>query len=138
FGHSMGSMITRSYAAVYGNGMDGLVLCGTSGEFPTAKKMVSILQEKIDAGMGEAVEPDYVDQLMGWMTERIDNPNTPNDWISIDPDVVNEHANDHLNNFTSSTNIQSFTNYTLIMKYIILLVITITVTSSILTELFAV
>src|SRR5699024_8712423 len=47
FGHSMGSMITRSYAAVYGNGMDGLVLCGTSGEFPTAKKMVSILQEKI-------------------------------------------------------------------------------------------
>ena len=119
FGHSMGSMITRSYAAVYGNGMDGLVLCGTSGEFPTAKKMVSILQEKIDAGMGEAVEPDYVDQLMGWMTERIDNPNTPNDWISIDPDVVNDHANDPFNNFTSPPNIRSLSYFARMMEEII-------------------
>src|SRR5690625_3491089 len=35
FGHSMGSMIARSYATIYGEGMDGMVLCGTSGQFPT-------------------------------------------------------------------------------------------------------
>lgn len=41
------------------------------------------------------------------MTDRIDNPNTPNDWISKDPDVVNDHANDPFNNFQSVPNIRS-------------------------------
>ncbi len=36
-----------------------------------------------------------------------ENPNTPNDWMSKDPDIVADHANDPFNNFTPVPNIQS-------------------------------
>ncbi len=41
------------------------------------------------------------------MPERIENPATPNDWISGDADVVKDHAEDPFNNFTSPPNIRS-------------------------------
>lgn len=107
FGHSMGSMIARSCAAVYGDDMNGLIICGTSGTFPTARDTITALEKEIEAGREDQVDPAYLDQLMGWMTERIPNPNTANDWISIDPDVVSDHANDPFNNFTSPPNIRS-------------------------------
>lgn len=119
FGHSMGSMIARGYAAKYGEGMDGLLLCGTSGVFPVAKEVASTLQKEIDAGRGTEVNPDYVDQLLGWMTERIDNPNTPNDWISKDPAVVRDHANDPFNNFASPPNVRSLHDFAMMMETIV-------------------
>lgn len=119
FGHSMGSMIARSYATVYADGMNGLILCGTSGTFPTAVETIASLEKEIDAGNGAEVNPEYLDQLMGWMTERIPNPNSPNDWISIDPDVVSDHANDPFNNFTSPPNIRSVYYFAKMMKEIV-------------------
>ena len=101
FGHSMGSMIARLYATKYGEELDGLILCGTSEIFPEMENIVSELKAEIDAGNGEQVDPDYQNRMFEWMTERIENPNTPNDWISKDPDIV-DHANDPFNNFTPS------------------------------------
>lgn len=118
FGHSMGSMITRSYAAMYGEGIDGVVLCGTSGHFPTAQEMNATLYKEIEDGNGEEVYDAYLNQLMGWMTERIPHPDTPNDWISIDPDVVSDHAKDPFNNFTSIPNIRSLYYFTEMMLQI--------------------
>ncbi|KEY61950.1 alpha/beta fold hydrolase [Lactococcus cremoris] len=107
FGHSMGSMIARLYATEYGEELDGLILCGTSEIFPEMENIVSELKAEIDAGNGEQVDPDYQNRMFEWMTERIENPNTPNDWTSKDPDIVADHANDPFNNFTSVPNIQS-------------------------------
>lgn len=119
FGHSMGSMIARSYATIYGEDMDGMVLCGTSGQFPTVDDVLPKLQEQIDAGKGDTVDSTYLESLMGWMTERFESPETPNDWISIDPDVVRDHAEDPFNNFTSPPNIQSLCQFAKMIKKII-------------------
>lgn len=119
FGHSMGSMIARSYAAKYGQGMSGLVLCGTSGVFPHAGEVGAELKKLVDEGRGEEVDPNYLGGIFGWMTERIDNPNTPNDWISGDPDVVADHANDPFNNFTSPPNVQSLYYFVMMMETIV-------------------
>ena len=119
FGHSMGSMIARGYAATYGEGMAGLLLCGTSGVFPKAAEMVPMLKKLIDEGKGEEINPDLLGEFLGWMTERIENPSTPNDWIASDPDMVADHANDPFNNFTSPPNIRSLYYFGMMMETIV-------------------
>ncbi|MBU7592654.1 alpha/beta fold hydrolase [Metabacillus halosaccharovorans] len=119
FGHSMGSMIARGYAANYGEGIDGLVLCGTSGIFPKAGEMVPVLKKLIEEGKGDEINPDLLGEFLGWMTERIENPSSPNDWIAGDPDVVADHANDPFNNFTSPPNIRSLYYFAMMMETIV-------------------
>lgn len=119
FGQSMGSMIARLYATKYGEELDGLILCGTSEIFPEMENIVSELKAEIDAGNGEQVDPDYQNRMFEWMTERIENPNTPNDWISKDPDIVADHANDPFNNFTSVPNIQSLYQFAQMIQQIL-------------------
>ena len=119
FGHSMGSMIARLYATKYGEELDGLILCGTSEIFPEMENIVSELKAEIDAGNGEQVDPDYQNRMFEWMTERIENPNTPNDWISKDPDIVADHANDPFNNFISVPNIQSLYQFAQMIQQIL-------------------
>src|SRR5699024_10969847 len=119
FGHIMGSMIARHYEARYGVAMAGVIICGTSGVFPMAKEVAATLKNEMDAGNGEVVDPKYVDQLLGWMTERIEAPNTPNDWVSSDPDVVSDHANDPFNNFTSPPNVRSLHDFAMMMVTIV-------------------
>lgn len=118
FGHSMGSMIARCYATAYGEGIDGLILCGTSGVFPNASTLVNKLTKLIDEGKGEVVDPTHLEELFGWMTERYKNPLTPNDWICGDSDVVADHANDPFNNFTSSPNNRSLYHFVMMMETI--------------------
>ncbi|WP_080875937.1 alpha/beta fold hydrolase [Oceanobacillus timonensis] len=119
FGHSMGSMIVRSYLTKYGEGVKGAILCGTSGVWPNAPELRAELKGRIDAGEGDQVDPEVQGKLMGWMTERIDQPNTANDWISGDPDVVADHANDPFNNFVSPPNIRSLYYFVEMMEQII-------------------
>lgn len=107
FGHSLGSMIARNYVTTYGKGLDGLIMCGTSGKFPKAAELIPKLEKLIDEGEGRTVQPELLAEFMGWMTERIPQPQTPNDWISADADIVNDHANDPLNNLTTPPNIRS-------------------------------
>ncbi len=118
YGHSMGSMIVRGYATVYGEGVDGMILCGTSGTFPNAE-LIPVLKALVDEGKGEEVDPAYLGNLLGWMTARIESPNTANDWISGDPDVVQDHANDPFNNFTSPPNIRSLYYFVQMMDTIV-------------------
>ncbi|WP_339320885.1 alpha/beta fold hydrolase [Paenibacillus sp. FSL W8-0194] len=119
FGHSMGSMIARCYAAAYGEGIDGLILCGTSGVFPNAGEVAKVLKEQVDRGNGEEIDPSYLQKLLGWMTERCENASTPNDWICGDPDVVADHAHDPFNNFTTPPNIRSLYYFVMMMETIV-------------------
>lgn len=119
FGHSMGSMILRCYATAYGNGIDGLILCGTSGVFKNADSLVPVLKKLVDEGKGEETDPTYLGELLGWMTERCENLTTPNDWICGDPDVVADHANDPFNNFTTPPNIRSLYYLVMMMESIV-------------------
>jgi alpha-beta hydrolase superfamily lysophospholipase len=100
FGHSWGSMIVRDYAAAYGGHLAGLVICGTSGQGLVAalEPVKQEIKALIDAGRGDEADPQYVGRIFGGMTERYENPQTPNDWISADPDVVADHGADPFNN----------------------------------------
>lgn len=53
------------------------------------------------------------------MIERVEQPNSPNDWISGDADVVGDHARDLFNHFTSTPNIRSLYDFIQMMKNII-------------------
>lgn len=98
FGHSWGSMIARNYAAHYGEGLAGLVICGTPGQMPAMRAVLDEVQKEIDSGNGAGRDPKYLGMAFAGMTDRIDNPITPNDWISADPDVVADHGADPFNN----------------------------------------
>lgn len=119
YGHSMGSMIARCYAAAYGKGIDGVILCGTSGVFPNAAELAPVLKKLIDEGKGEEIDPNSIDKLLGWMTKRCKNPTTPNDWICGDPDVVADHANDPFNNFKTPPNVRSLYHFVMMMNTIV-------------------
>jgi alpha-beta hydrolase superfamily lysophospholipase len=109
FGHSWGSMIVRDYAAHYGSHLAGLIICGTSGQglmeaLGPVKEEVKTL---VDSGRGDESDPQYVGKIFAGMTGRYENPQTPNDWISGDPDVVRDHGADPLNNSHRAPTLES-------------------------------
>lgn len=123
FGHSMGSMIVRCYATVYGEDIDGLILCGTSGVFPTAASLMPDLKNLIDEGKGEEIDPAYEEKLMGWMwtTERYEeNPiTTRSEWVCSDPDVIADHSRDIYSNLIKSPNIRSLYYFVMLMNVVV-------------------
>ncbi len=111
FGHSWGSMIARNYAAKYGDGLSGLIICGTAAEMSNIKNAISGLEALISQGKGKEVNPEVFMQIFAGMTDRYDNPKTPNDWICTDPGVVLDHASDPFNNLSNPPNIQSLYDF---------------------------
>jgi Lysophospholipase len=116
FGHSWGSMIARNYAANFGEGMTGLVICGTCGIMDVSA-LESVLKEQLDAGKGAEANIEYLGSMFAGMTDRYENPQTPNDWISGDPDVVIDHATDPFNSFAAPTN-QSLYDFVSLIRVI--------------------
>lgn len=122
FGHSMGSMIARCYSTIYGEGIDGLILCGTSGVIPTASSVIPVFKNLIDEGKGEEVDPSCLEMLMGWMwnTERYEeNPVTSNTWACGDPDVNADHARDIYSDLLMQPNIRSLYYFANLMSDIV-------------------
>ena len=101
FGHSMGSMIARDFAAKYGSELAGLVICGTPGVF----RMTDVVAPKIEAAIAEGKahesDPAFVGELMGWMFARCEEGAAlGNEWICHDPCVQRDHAQDPFDAFT--------------------------------------
>jgi alpha-beta hydrolase superfamily lysophospholipase len=111
FGHSWGSMIARSFAANYGELLTALVICGTCGVLDMSP-VAAELKALIAAGKGSERDPKYLAQMFGGWTSRYENPATPNDWISSDPDIVRDHGQDPFNNLYNAPTNQS--NYDLV------------------------
>src|SRR5699024_2136587 len=84
FGHSMGSFITRDFAAKYGNELSGITICGTTGIFRGADKAAEALKKAIDEGKGKESDPQFTAGLMGWMCERCGDVSIGNEWICAD------------------------------------------------------
>jgi alpha-beta hydrolase superfamily lysophospholipase len=107
FGHSWGSMIARSYAAIHGADLAGLVICGTCGVMDTVGPLSAHLKTLIDAGKGGDRDLALMAKVFEGMTSRYDTVNSPNDWISGDPDIVADHAADSFNNLYSPLTVQA-------------------------------
>lgn len=119
FGHSMGSMIARDFAATYGEELSGLVICGTPGIFRNTDAVAAQLEQAIAEGKGHESDPRYVNELMGWMFERCDEgAQIGNEWICHDPCVQQDHAQDPFDAFTKPTHNQSIYDFIQMMKVI--------------------
>jgi alpha-beta hydrolase superfamily lysophospholipase len=102
FGHSWGSMLARGYAALYGNDLKGLMLCGNVSQ---TKGLEALW--KNDDGLEAAVLNGHdaekggrwMGEAFAGMTERFKNVKSPNDWIAKDHRIVEDHAQDPFNCF---------------------------------------
>ncbi len=119
FGHSMGSFITRDFAAKYGNELSGITICGTTGIFRGANKTARDLKKAIDEGKGKESDPQFSTDLMGWMCERCGDVSIGNEWICADPYVQQDHANDPFDAFTKPTTNQALYDFTQMMEAIV-------------------
>ena len=72
YGHSMGSLIARSFSVKYGEELAGVVYCGTLGKdaFP-CEKVVGPLKDLVAAGKGKESDPDMLNGLMGGLFARV-------------------------------------------------------------------
>lgn len=99
FGHSMGSLLARSYAAQYGGELSGAVFCGTSGPNAAAKPGFA-LACAVGRVKGELYCSKLIDRAaFGGFNKRISGAKTPFDWLSNDEEVVNAYVDDPLCGF---------------------------------------
>jgi len=109
FGHSMGSFIARDYAAKYGSELTGVVLCGTSGEFPHLQEGIEIFKKDIEDGKALESDAEGANVILGWMFGRCEEgAKLGNEWICSDPYVQHDHAEDPFDAFTKPTTNRAF------------------------------
>ena len=92
--HSMGTMIARVYATVFGNELSGLILCGTN-EFPSS---AVVLEEPLKflctkLGVKANVPTTLLDKIGNL---AIDSARTEKDWLSRDNETVDSYIDDPL------------------------------------------
>ena len=94
-GHSMGSFLSRTYAASHGHEVDGIVLSGTAGD-PGALGKVGAGVAKVESRIrGRNKRSPLLDKAtFGAYNKGIDNPRTKFDWLSRDPDEVDKYVAD--------------------------------------------
>lgn len=104
FGHSMGSMIVRSYAKRYDHELAGLIVCGC----PSYNSGSSIGQRVAAHAAklhGDHYRSAKIQQLaFGTYNRRFDNPQSPNAWVCSDTAVVARYDADPLCNFIFTAN----------------------------------
>lgn len=98
-GHSMGSFLTRSFAAAQPNMADAYVLCGTAGKNP-ALPLARVIVRAQARAMGLLRESALLDRLsFGSYNRRIPHARTKFDWLSRDEGVVERYVADPLCGF---------------------------------------
>lgn len=97
FGHSMGSFVTRIYLTRHADGLSAAILCGT-GQQPRIQTVAGRVITRLIAQIrGERHVSRFVDSLgAGAYGRAIKDARTDVDWISSDPDVVDEYIADPL------------------------------------------
>jgi len=103
FGHSWGSMLARAYAAKFGDDITALLLCGLCSQWQGCED--AYVNEEFRAAYESdphQMAGDWFARVFSGMTDRIENPNSPADWIANDPNVVADHAGDMFNTFDTT------------------------------------
>lgn len=107
FGHSMGSIVARSYLKYYGSDLRALYLSGSPDQSPLASfgvvvaKVLSIIQGK------KHPSAIFTKLSFGKFNARIINPKTPFDWLSVNEENVQSYIQDPLCGFNSTTKLAS-------------------------------
>lgn len=107
FGHSWGSMIVRDYLSVYGDDISAVILCGTGGYLESINQVADELDELISEGRGREIKPELLGGIFGDFVKRFGKHATPNDWIAVNPLIVEDHGGDPFNNLKNPPNVES-------------------------------
>ena len=102
FGHSMGSFELRTYLGrrVEAAGLAGAIICGTGHVAPALSRAGNLLARMDVARHGTAHCSKLITSLAdGAYIKQVDNPRTPNDWLSYDEANVDAFRADPLCGF---------------------------------------
>lgn len=103
FGHSMGTMIGRSYLQIHDGLIDGMILSGAPC-YQSAAAAGKLIAAMIVKTKGKKGHSKILDNLAtGSFNKGIENPRTPVDWLSYNTENVDRYVADELCGF-------SFTN----------------------------
>lgn len=109
-GHSMGSLLTRTYLSLYDDNLNGAIITGTSGQ-KAGLLAGSILAKIIVMIKGKKYKSKLLASLVTGSFNRQFKPNkTPVDWTTSDEKIIEEHIKDTNPNckFTASSYLELF------------------------------
>lgn len=93
WGHSMGSFITRRFAAKYPGIADGYVICGTSGANPAAA-LGAFIADTIAKIKGPRYRSNFINNLAFGSYNKKFTGNTGFEWLSVNEDNVKKYVAD--------------------------------------------
>ncbi|MBE6865771.1 MAG: alpha/beta hydrolase [Ruminococcaceae bacterium] len=103
-GHSMGSFFARAFAAAHGELIDGLLISGTGGPNKAAGGAIKLIKA-MKLFKGDKHRSHYMQNIaFGKYLEKIENPDTPSDWITRDKEIVQQYVNDKYCQFVFTLN----------------------------------
>ena len=117
-GHSMGSFMTRRYLMMYGNELDAAVILGT-GNQPKIMVDGGLLAVKFTKLFhSDRYRSETLNKMMfGTYNNRIENPVTDSDWLTRNPDIVDNYVNDEKCSFLFTVN--AYEGMLKIIRYVI-------------------
>ncbi|MGI5887884.1 MAG: alpha/beta fold hydrolase [Oscillospiraceae bacterium] len=98
-GHSMGSFVVRYYAEQWSQDIDGLIICGTGGTNPAVGAGIAVLSVLRFFEGGRAKSKFAKNLAFGKYQDRIKNPKTEYDWLSVDEKNVEDYVADPMCGF---------------------------------------
>jgi len=114
FGHSMGSMVVRSYAARYDGELDSLIVCGCPSDNP-AKGAGILLAKLIGKLKGWHYRPQILQNMsFGAYNKPFQNEGWASAWVCSDPDILKAYHSDPLCQYIFTAD--GFLNLLLLMK----------------------
>lgn len=104
FGHSMGSMVVRSYTKRYDKDLKGLIVCGSPSYNSSSKLGVKMAKREMRKN-GEKSRPEWIQRMsFSSFNKRFKDEGSPNAWVCSDKEVVKAYDNDSLCNYQFTAN----------------------------------
>lgn len=102
FGHSMGSLAVRAYAAKEDQCMDMLIVCGSPSNNP-ARAFGTLVAKAEKLFLGARHKCRLIDALsFGSYAAKFKNEKSPHAWVCSDPEVYREYGESEMCGFTFS------------------------------------
>lgn len=114
FGHSMGSLIARSYAGRMGVDFDAFIFSGVSGANPMVSFAKLLVKNAVKKGKGKIPNEKLDKLILGNYNKKYKDARTSFDWLSRDTASVDRYVEDPLCGFslTSYAFLDLFTGLT--------------------------
>lgn len=103
-GHSMGSFIALGTAQQVGQGLEGLVLCGSDYHPGSYYRLMALPIRMVRMKNGKRGTSGLLHKMtFGTWAKQVPEPRTEFDWLSADADQVQQYIDDDLCGFDCST-----------------------------------